>query len=176
MGRRRGAAQGARRGSRWEPGGAGQGPPEGGRAERVRPGRVQECWGPEVCPRAAPGGCGCKAATLAIERHHVVPMPRPDCFTRLHDGSQPLQLSNSIAWPIVRSPDCVSLTLFPPMPFHSSLPRLPAAVAEAFVRLHAKGLVYRGSYMVNWSPALRTAVSDLEVEYSEEAGHLYYFK
>ena len=38
-----------------------------------------------------------------------------------------------------------------------------AAVREAFVRLHEKGLVYRGSYMVNWSPNLQTAVSDLEV-------------
>ncbi|KAG2496325.1 hypothetical protein HYH03_005557 [Edaphochlamys debaryana] len=53
---------------------------------------------------------------------------------------------------------------------------LSEAVAEAFVRLHAKGLIYRGQYMVNWSPALRTAVSDLEVEYAEEAGSLYYFK
>lgn len=50
------------------------------------------------------------------------------------------------------------------------------AVAEAFVRLHEKGLIYKGSYMVNWSPALLTAVSDLEVEYSEEPGFLYYFK
>ena len=38
-----------------------------------------------------------------------------------------------------------------------------AAVREAFVRLHEKGLIYRGSYMVNWSPNLQTAVSDLEV-------------
>ena len=30
------------------------------------------------------------------------------------------------------------------------------AVLEAFVRLHDKGLVYRGSYMVNWSPGLQT--------------------
>ena len=37
------------------------------------------------------------------------------------------------------------------------------AVREAFVRLHERGLVYRGSYMVNWSPNLQTAVSDLEV-------------
>lgn len=44
------------------------------------------------------------------------------------------------------------------------------------MRLHEKGLIYRGSYMVNWSPALRTAVSDLEVEYTEEPGFLYYFK
>jgi valyl-tRNA synthetase len=34
------------------------------------------------------------------------------------------------------------------------------------------GLVYRGSYMVNWSPNLQTAVSDLEVDYSEEVGSL----
>ncbi|CAM9452509.1 unnamed protein product, partial [Discosporangium mesarthrocarpum] len=50
------------------------------------------------------------------------------------------------------------------------------AVTEAFVRLHQKGLIYRGDYMVNWSPSLQTAVSDLEVEYSEEEGKLYYFK
>ncbi|KAL6786011.1 TSV1 [Auxenochlorella protothecoides x Auxenochlorella symbiontica] len=53
---------------------------------------------------------------------------------------------------------------------------LSEAVVEAFARLHERGLVYRGAYMVNWSPGLRTAVSDLEVEYAEEAGTLYYFK
>ncbi|KAI8540909.1 hypothetical protein RHMOL_Rhmol08G0022100 [Rhododendron molle] len=51
-----------------------------------------------------------------------------------------------------------------------------SAVIEAFVRLHEKGLIYQGSYMVNWSPSLQTAVSDLEVEYSEEPGTLYYIK
>lgn len=55
-------------------------------------------------------------------------------------------------------------------------PALSVGVSEAFVRLHNKGLVYRGTYMVNWSPGLMTAVSDLEVEYSEEEGKLYYFK
>ncbi|KAK9917842.1 hypothetical protein WJX75_008794 [Coccomyxa subellipsoidea] len=54
--------------------------------------------------------------------------------------------------------------------------QLSAAVREAFVRLHEKGLVYRGSYMVNWSPNLQTAVSDLEVDYTEEAGTLYFFR
>ncbi len=53
---------------------------------------------------------------------------------------------------------------------------LSKAVREAFVRLYEKGLIYRGPRMINWSPALRTAVSDLEVEYSEEPGYLYYFK
>ena len=53
---------------------------------------------------------------------------------------------------------------------------LSEAVLEAFIRLHEKGLIYRGEYMVNWSPNLQTAVSDLEVEYSEEEGALYYFK
>jgi len=53
---------------------------------------------------------------------------------------------------------------------------LSQAVSEAFVRLHEKGLVYRGEYMVNWAPLLKTAVSDLEVEYSEEEGTLYFFK
>jgi valyl-tRNA synthetase len=53
---------------------------------------------------------------------------------------------------------------------------LSRAVREAFIRLYEKGLIYRGPRLINWSPGLRTAVSDLEVEYSEEPGFLYYFK
>ena len=53
---------------------------------------------------------------------------------------------------------------------------LSKAVREAFVRLYEKGLIYRGPRLINWSPGLKTAVSDLEVEYSEEPGKLYYFK
>ena len=53
---------------------------------------------------------------------------------------------------------------------------LSKAVREAFVRLYNKGLIYRGPRLINWSPGLKTAVSDLEVEYSEEPGTLYYFK
>ncbi len=53
---------------------------------------------------------------------------------------------------------------------------LSRAVREAFVRLYEKGLIYRGPRLINWSPGLRTAVSDLEVEYSEEPGKLYFFK
>jgi valyl-tRNA synthetase len=53
---------------------------------------------------------------------------------------------------------------------------LSSAVREAFVRLYEKGLIYRGPRLINWSPGLKTAVSDLEVEYSEEPGKLYYFK
>src|SRR5258707_1491406 len=41
---------------------------------------------------------------------------------------------------------------------------LSRAVREAFVRLYREGLITRGEFMVNWSPALGTAVSDLEVE------------
>ena len=53
---------------------------------------------------------------------------------------------------------------------------LSRAVREAFVHLYEKGLIYRGPRLINWSPGLKTAVSDLEVEYSEEPGKLYYFK
>jgi valyl-tRNA synthetase len=53
---------------------------------------------------------------------------------------------------------------------------LSRAVREAFVRLYRKGLIYRGPRLINWSPGLKTAVSDLEVEYSEEQARLYYFK
>ena len=53
---------------------------------------------------------------------------------------------------------------------------LSRAVREAFVRLYEKGLIYRGARLINWSPGLKTAVSDIEVEYSEEEATLYYFK
>jgi valyl-tRNA synthetase len=46
-------------------------------------------------------------------------------------------------------------------------PGLSRAVRTAFKRLFDDGLIYRGTYLVNWSPALQTAVSDLEVEYEE---------
>ncbi len=53
---------------------------------------------------------------------------------------------------------------------------LSAAVKEAFVRLDRMGMIYQGEYLVNWSPGLQTAVSDLEVEYTEEQGFMYHFK
>ena len=53
---------------------------------------------------------------------------------------------------------------------------LSRAVREAFVHLYEKGLIYRGPRLINWSPGLKTAVSDLEVEYEEEEARLYYFK
>jgi valyl-tRNA synthetase len=53
---------------------------------------------------------------------------------------------------------------------------LSDAVLESFVRLYRMGLIYRDEYLVNWSPGLQTAVSDLEVEYGEEQGYLYHFK
>jgi valyl-tRNA synthetase len=54
--------------------------------------------------------------------------------------------------------------------------RLSVAVKEAFVRLWEQGLIYRGAYIVNWDPILGTAVSDLEVESEERAGHLYHIR
>ncbi len=51
---------------------------------------------------------------------------------------------------------------------------LSRAVREAFVRLYREGLITRGEYMVNWSPALGTAVSDLEVEMKTVQGKLYH--
>ena len=53
---------------------------------------------------------------------------------------------------------------------------LSDAVLECFIKLHDDGLIYKGTYMVNWAPKLQTAVSDLEVEYVDEPGTLYYFK
>ncbi len=53
---------------------------------------------------------------------------------------------------------------------------LSEAVYTAFERLHRMGLIYREERMVNWSPGLQTAVSDLEVETEDEPALLYYFK
>ena len=53
---------------------------------------------------------------------------------------------------------------------------LSEAVLETFVRLHDKGLVYRGRRLVNWDPVLCTAVSDLEVKAEEEDGHLWHVR
>jgi valyl-tRNA synthetase len=50
---------------------------------------------------------------------------------------------------------------------------LSRAVRETFVRLHEKGLVYRGEYMVNWCPRCHTALSDLEVTHDETPGQLW---
>ncbi len=49
------------------------------------------------------------------------------------------------------------------------------AVREAFFRLYEKGLIYRGSRIINWCPDCGTALSDEEVAYSEDAGHFWYF-
>ncbi len=53
---------------------------------------------------------------------------------------------------------------------------LSNAVTEVFIRLYEEGLIYRGPRLVNWSPGLQTAVSDLEVERDEEPGKLYFFR
>ncbi len=51
---------------------------------------------------------------------------------------------------------------------------LSNAVKEVFVRLHQKGYIYRDSYIVNWCPGCKTALSDEEVEHEETKGKLYY--
>jgi valyl-tRNA synthetase len=51
---------------------------------------------------------------------------------------------------------------------------LSNAVKEVFVRLYDEGLIYRGEYMVNWSPGLQTAISDLEVVMKPVSGKLYH--
>ncbi len=50
------------------------------------------------------------------------------------------------------------------------------AVREVFVRLFEKGLIYRGQRMINWCPACRSALSDAEVVYSEQASHLWHIR
>ena len=50
------------------------------------------------------------------------------------------------------------------------------AVFEVFVRLYDEGLIYRGKRLVNWDPQLATSISDLEVENTEEDGHLWHIR
>src|SRR5260221_511365 len=50
------------------------------------------------------------------------------------------------------------------------------AVTEVFVRLFEQGSIYRGKRLVSWDPVLQTAVSDLEVESSEENGTLWHIR
>lgn len=48
------------------------------------------------------------------------------------------------------------------------------AVRDVFVELYNKGLIYRGSYIINWCPKCMTTISDIEVEHEETAGKLYH--
>ena len=50
------------------------------------------------------------------------------------------------------------------------------AVREVFVSLYEKGLIYKGSRIVNWCPHCVTALSDAEVEYQDKPGHLWHIK
>ena len=50
------------------------------------------------------------------------------------------------------------------------------AVREVFVRLYEKGLIYKGSRIINWCPHCTTALSDAEVEYSEKPGKLWHLR
>src|SRR5919204_457111 len=53
---------------------------------------------------------------------------------------------------------------------------LSKAVIKVFVQLHREGLIYKDKRLVNWDPALRTAISDLEVQQVEIKGNLWYIK
>lgn len=53
---------------------------------------------------------------------------------------------------------------------------LSRAVREVFYTLYHEGLIYRSNYMVNWCVRCQTALSDLEVEFSEKDGNLYHLR
>ena len=48
------------------------------------------------------------------------------------------------------------------------------AVLEVFCKLYEKGLIYKGSRIVNWCPVCNTSISDAEVEHEEQAGHFWH--
>lgn len=53
---------------------------------------------------------------------------------------------------------------------------LSRAVREVFVKLYNKGLIYRGEYIINWDPATKTALSDIEVIHKDVAGAFYHMR
>ena len=53
---------------------------------------------------------------------------------------------------------------------------LSEAVLEQFVDLYNKGLIYKGTRMINYCPDCKTSISDAEVEYKEEASHLWHIR
>ena len=53
---------------------------------------------------------------------------------------------------------------------------LSKAVLEQFVKLYEKGLIYKGTRMVNYCPSCKTSISDAEVEYKEEPSHLWHIR
>ncbi len=50
------------------------------------------------------------------------------------------------------------------------------AVTEVFCKMHEKGWIYKGSRIINWCPVCNTSISDAEVQYEEQAGHLWHIK
>jgi valyl-tRNA synthetase len=54
--------------------------------------------------------------------------------------------------------------------------QLSRAVRRVFVTLYHEGLIYRGTYIVNWCPRCRTALSDLEVVHKDTTGKLWYVR
>ena len=59
---------------------------------------------------------------------------------------------------------------------HENSPNFHDAVIKVFVEMYEQGLIYRGKRLVNWDPHFETAISDLEVENLEVAGHMWHFK
>ncbi|WP_368187226.1 valine--tRNA ligase [Aestuariibius sp. HNIBRBA575] len=59
---------------------------------------------------------------------------------------------------------------------HENSANFHDAVLKVFVEMYNKGLIYRGKRLVNWDPHFETAISDLEVENIETAGHMWHFK
>ncbi|MBV2358192.1 valine--tRNA ligase [Thalassococcus sp. CAU 1522] len=59
---------------------------------------------------------------------------------------------------------------------HENSANFHDAVIKVFVDMYEKGLIYRGKRLVNWDPHFETAISDLEVENVEVAGHMWHFK
>jgi valyl-tRNA synthetase len=106
-------------------------------------------------------------AKEGLDRHHL---GREKFLERMYQWvaecrqtitQQLMKLGNSCDWTRLRFT----------MDEHSS-----RAVRTTFKRLYDKGLIYRGERIINWCPRCGTALSDLEVDHKDLAGHLWYVK
>ena len=100
-----------------------------------------------------------------ISRHEL---GRKNFVVRVWDWKE--QSGNTITTQMRRMGDSVDWS----REYFTMDPKLSKVVTETFVQLYEQGLIYRGKRLVNWDPVLKTAVSDLEVESTEEDGFLWH--
>ncbi len=108
-----------------------------------------------------------------ISRHDMGPTPaeaRKNFVAKVWEWKE--ESGNTITQQMRRMGDSVDWS----REYFTMDPKLSKAVTETFVQLYQQGLIYRGKRLVNWDPVLMSAVSDLEVESTEEDGSMWHIR